>query len=58
MTHIRRPDQFNGFRWEAYVEDAMGSETIGRAFATEAEAVAQARAWRDQMDHSGHVIGR
>lgn len=53
MTHIRKPDQWNGYRWQAYVADRHGAETVSRDFATKDEALAQADAWNAEMDRTG-----
>jgi hypothetical protein len=57
MTHIRRPDKFNGFQWEAYVEDRHAAETAHKYFATEVAALAQAKAWAEEMARTGATVG-
>ncbi len=57
MTHIRRPDRFNRFKWEVYVEDRHGSDTAHMYFDTQAAAEAQAKRWNDEMSRTHVTIG-
>ena len=57
MVHIQSPDKWNGYKWDVYVEDRHGAETVRKTFNTEAEAKAQAKVWSDEMDRTGITIG-